>query len=134
MNPPPVSFHAILAILLIGLSALTPAVLAQDDLSIPGETTTQTAPAPAAPSSSSSDGASASQGQTTLWGLIKAGVWAMWILGAFSIAVVGLAIYNLIDLKPKNFYPDEVIAALETDIETLEQDWIDWGYEWMPER
>ena len=27
-----------------------------------------------------------------------------------------------------------LLEALETDIESLEQDWMDWGYDWMPQR
>ncbi|NNE91050.1 MAG: MotA/TolQ/ExbB proton channel family protein [Verrucomicrobiales bacterium] len=31
----------------------------------------------------------------------------MWLLGAFSFALVGLAVYCFLDFNPKNFYPTE---------------------------
>ncbi|MEM7699282.1 MAG: MotA/TolQ/ExbB proton channel family protein [Verrucomicrobiota bacterium] len=96
-----------------------------DDLGIPG--LEESAPAPA--SSSSSDGveadvggsgdsgASASSGEMNLLDMIKAGGWSMWVLGTFSIAVIGLLVYCLIDLQKKNFQPDGLVNALAAEME-----------------
>ena len=41
----------------------------------------------------------------------------MWVLGAFSFAVIGLLIYGLIDLQKKNFHPQHLVSALEPDMD-----------------
>ncbi len=84
------------------------------DLGIPGLEETKPAPA-AAPASDSVDGAST--GSVNLLDMIAVGGWTMWILGAFSLAVIGLMVFCLMDLQKKNFHPDPLCAALIPDME-----------------
>lgn len=64
-----------------------------------------------------SEGEVTAKGKTTLMGLIKSGGWAMWILGAFSLGLVALCVFNFMDLQEKNFSPPELYAALEGDMD-----------------
>lgn len=52
----------------------------------------------------------------SLLDMIKAGGWAMWPLGLLSVATLGLAVYNGIALRPKNFIDEELIEKLEASI------------------
>lgn len=54
--------------------------------------------------------------EKSLLDMIKAGGWAMWPLGLLSVATVGLAIYNGIALRNKNFIDEEVINTIEENI------------------
>ena len=54
--------------------------------------------------------------EKSLLDMIKAGGWAMWPLGLLSVATVGLAVYNGIALRGKNFFDDEVIDNIENSI------------------
>ncbi len=54
---------------------------------------------------------------TSLLGLIAKGGWTMWILGAFSLGVIGLAIYGFIDLRPQNFHPEVLSRELLSRME-----------------
>ena len=54
--------------------------------------------------------------EKSLLDMIKAGGWAMWPLGLLSVATVGLAVYNGIALRGKNFFDDEVINNIESSI------------------
>lgn len=86
-----------------GLASLS----AQDDLTIPGvdkETVT-------APSTEDVDE------ERTFFSGIKEGGWAMWPLGAMSIAIIALAVYLFMDLTDKNFSPPELVASLNSDME-----------------
>ncbi|MCP5539732.1 MAG: MotA/TolQ/ExbB proton channel family protein [Akkermansiaceae bacterium] len=47
----------------------------------------------------------AAENPQTLWDLIKAGGWAMWPLGAMSVALITLAVYNSMQLTGKKFVP-----------------------------
>lgn len=92
---------------------LGPNLQAQDlDLNIPG-LEEEIAP----PSSSPSSSAGASTGEVNLLDMIKAGGWSMWVLGAFSFAVIGLLIFCAIDLQKRNFHPDDLVASLQPDLE-----------------
>jgi biopolymer transport protein ExbB len=66
----------------------------------------------------SSEDEGTAKGKTTLMGLINAGGWAMWILGALSVGLVSLCVYNFMDLKEANFSPPELNTALEGEMDT----------------
>lgn len=51
--------------------------------------------------------------EVTLTGLLRSGGWAMWPLGAFSIAVIALAGYNLIALRKGEFCPRRLVGGLQ---------------------
>lgn len=90
---------------------------AQDlDLGIPGleEETT-----PTIPQQESDSSGGVSSGSVNLLDMIKAGGWSMWILGAFSLGVIGLLVFCLIDLQAKNFSPKILVESLRQDMETL---------------
>lgn len=91
--------------------------ISQDlDLGIPGleEETT-----PTIPQAESASSGGVSSGSVNLLDMIKAGGWSMWILGAFSLGVIGLLVFCLIDLQPKNFSPKILVDSLRQDMETL---------------
>jgi biopolymer transport protein ExbB len=114
------SFFAICSLLVFVFSNL--ALQAQDefDISLPGEEAAATVPQePAASSSAAAEGA-AEAGEVNLLGMIKQGGWSMWILGAFSFAVIGLLIFCLIDLQKKNFYPELLYQAMAGDMEAMD--------------
>lgn len=83
------------------------------DLEIPGLTT----PDPAAPPpvEVAKDGA-VTQSDTSLLGLIASGGWSMWVLGAFSMALAGLAVFCIIDLRERNFCPPDLADALRREM------------------
>ena len=87
---------------------------AQDDndISIPGVDDKPVKAAEAPP-----EEGGASTGKKSLFDMIKEGGWAMWPLGAMSIAIVALSVYCLMDLSPKNFSPPELVAKLDSDFE-----------------
>lgn len=92
---------------------------AQDDfdLGIPGEE--KTAPAkPAANTPAASPKGTTSAGEVNLFEMIKSGGWSMWVLGSFSIAVIGLAVFCLLDLQKKNFQPDNLVHALKAEMQS----------------
>ena len=75
------------------------------------------APAPAAPAEPAAK-------SMTLWDLIVVGGWAMWPLGACSLAMVGLAVLNFRQINRKKMLPEAAIAQLrvaarEQNIETM---------------
>lgn len=85
---------------------------AQDDLTIPGVDDKKVeAPAP-------ETAAGAEDGEKSLFDLILEGGWAMWPLGAMSIAIIALSVYCAMDLSRKNFYPLEVLGPLESAMES----------------
>ncbi len=100
-----------LALILICLFPSGPPVgMAQvDDLSIPG-LTDNLAPDPGSEAQASTAGKS-------LLGMIGKGGWSMWILGALSIALIGIAAYLAMDLQAKAFRPEplkkELIAEMK---------------------
>ncbi len=100
-----------------GFFWLAPTLSAQDglDLNIPG-LEEETAPAPS-PSDSSGD-AGASTGPVNLLDMIKAGGWSMWVLGTFSLVLIGLLVFCSIDLQKRNFHPDALVSALQSDMES----------------
>jgi biopolymer transport protein ExbB len=102
-------------VLVAGYLLLLNSASAQDefDLSIPGEAAVEvTIPNPAEETAGT-----ASSGEVNLLEMIQAGGWSMWVLGSFSFAVIGLLIYCLIDLQRKQFYPADLEAALNQDME-----------------
>ncbi len=109
------------ALLLLFLTITLGVSLAQGDfdLSIPGEEVEVKIPTPetAAP-----EKGTASSGEVNLLQMIKAGGWSMWVLGAFSFAVIGLLVFCLMDLQRKNFHPVAFVEALSADMETADLD------------
>jgi len=63
---------------------------------------------------------SAPPSKTTLFTLIKAGGWAMWILGMLSISLIALGVYLFLDIKKKNFAPAELEAVLQTQMDEMD--------------
>lgn len=102
-----------LVMALMGVGELT----AQDDLSVPGLTDdpVQTVPAPSETGAEGSEGRAA--GDTSLFGLIAAGGWAMWVLGLFSLAVIGLGFFCGFDIRESNFKPKELADGVEEAME-----------------
>ncbi len=100
---------------LAALNAFAFPLQAQDefDLSIPGEA----APEVTIPAPQEDTAGTASSGEVNLLEMIQAGGWSMWVLGTFSFGVIGLLIYCLIDLQRKHFYPADLEAALQQDME-----------------
>ena len=112
--------HGILPLLAFSLF-LAP-VHAQDefDISLPGDEAPASTPAaPVADDSGAGEG-TASSGEVNLLEMIQAGGWSMWILGTFSIAVIGLLIYCLIDLQRKNFVSEQILMAMTGDMENAD--------------
>jgi len=110
------SLPAVLLVLL--LSPLS----AQDDfdLAIPGDDPVEVK-VPASANAEPAAG-SVSTGEVNLLQMIKAGGWSMWVLGTFSLVVIGLLVYCLIDLQKKNFNPDPLADALQNDMEAADLD------------
>lgn len=110
-------FHrsTIVLVMILGLGAFSGSgLLAQEvDLGIPG-LEEETKPPPAA---AAGPGAATASEQNLL-DMILQGGWAMFPLAAFSLAVIGLFIYCLIDLQKRNFCPDQVIQGLKPHMET----------------
>jgi len=113
-------FFPLILLFTIGTSSVASA---QDDfdLSIPGEEVEVKVPTPEAASAAPTEG-TASSGEVNLLQMIKAGGWSMWVLGAFSFAVIGLLVFCLIDLQRKNFHPDAFVEALSADMEAADLD------------
>lgn len=57
---------------------------------------------------------------TNFIGLLKQGGWAMWPLGLFSMASVGLMIYNGIMIQPKKFLQPDVTSDIGKAMEALD--------------
>jgi biopolymer transport protein ExbB len=96
-------------------------VTAQDDfdLSLPGEEVEVTVPVP---NSAAPTPGGASSGEVNLLDMIKAGGWSMWVLGTFSLAVIGLMVFCIIDLQRKNFAPEAHVLALDADMQAADLD------------
>ena len=82
-----------------------PILVAQDDLSVPGLTDDQPIETTPPPGAEVTEDGRVVQRDTSLFSLIRAGGWAMWVLGLFSMAVFGLAIFCFIDMRVGNFCP-----------------------------
>jgi biopolymer transport protein ExbB len=66
-----------------------------------------------APAAAAAQAAAAPQVETkTLWTLFKVGGWSMWPLALCSVATIGLAIYNGMNLRPSKFLRPDVFAKL----------------------
>lgn len=104
---------------LLAFSLLLTPLEAQDefDVTLPGDEAPATTPAASA--AQEVEG-TASSGEVNLFEMIKAGGWSMWILGTFSIAVIGLIVYCLIDLQRKNFVPEQLVMAMTGDMENAD--------------
>ncbi|MCB1228896.1 MAG: MotA/TolQ/ExbB proton channel family protein [Verrucomicrobiae bacterium] len=85
---------------------------AQDDLSVPG-LTDEPVSTTVAPAESGDETGERTRSDTSLFGLIAAGGWAMWILGLFSLAVIGLGFFCGFDIRETNFKPAPLVADLE---------------------
>ncbi len=108
------SWLAILPILWVALLAGAILVGAQEealDLDIPGLDIDLPATPPAAVASPE-----VYEETTTLLGLIQSGGWAMWPLGAFSIAVLALAVYHALILRRAEFCPPRLVTALRDEM------------------
>ena len=81
----------------------------EDNLGVLGlDAGVQPTPAPQVPPD-----VGASQEKMTLWWMIKAGGWAMWPLGACSVAVIALCVYNGMQLRQNRFFSLELAASLK---------------------
>ena len=60
------------------------------------------------------------QTPTTLFSLIAAGGWAMWILGTLSVCLIGLGVYLMMEIRAKNFAPDELEGQLREKLDALD--------------
>ncbi len=96
----------------LSLAGALAQVSAQEDLTIPGVDDEKVTAPVAEP-----DTGAPESGEKSLFDLIAEGGWAMWPLGAMSIAIIALAVYCFLDLKPKNFFPPEIVSQLETAME-----------------
>lgn len=121
-------FHRLLLMLCLGLAAgVTPGILRaqSDEFDIPGLENPQP-PAQAVenrPTESTAGGPAAPvQSDTTLFRLIAAGGWSMWILGLLSVSLIALAIYLTLEIQKKNFSPDELITKLGAQMDALDLD------------
>lgn len=86
-------------------------LIAQEDFSVPGLDPAKKA-APAAPAAGTTPGTVEVE-DSSLWGMVKKGGWAMWPLGLLSVAAIALSIYFLMDFKTANFAPRELVSRLE---------------------
>lgn len=120
-------FHRLLLTLCLGLAAgLVPRALrAQtDEFAIPGledpQPTQSVDSRPAAPAPGSP--AASPQSETTLFKLIAAGGWAMWLLGALSVTLIALAFYLSMEIKQKNFAPKDLVSKLGEQMDAVDLD------------
>ncbi|MFP4156356.1 MAG: MotA/TolQ/ExbB proton channel family protein [Opitutales bacterium] len=132
------TLHACVRIMLLALtlsifSSFVPALSwgQADDFAIPGvdesesaseesETGTSSPEADAPASSGSAGEAEPVQTPTTLFSLIAAGGWAMWILGTLSVCLIGLGVYLSMEIRAKNFAPDELEGQLAEKFDALD--------------
>lgn len=120
------SYCRLLLLLCLGLAAGgIPATLwAQGDLfDIPGLDDPQPSTESVAPPADESPGADANttpESKTTLFTLIMAGGWAMWILGLLSVSLIALAVYLAFELKQRNFAPKELEDQLRAQLEEMD--------------
>lgn len=111
-----------LFLLLAVWGMLIPPAFSQDDFSVPGLDKPAPAAAPAAPGNAGAAGdkpvaGAVEEGPKSLLDMIREGGWAMWPLGAMSLAIIGLTIYLLIDLTRKNFVPPDLVNRLARAME-----------------
>lgn len=52
--------------------------------------------------------------------VVVLGGWAMWPLLALSVLMVGVGIFCLIDLSPRNFFPERLLSALQQDVDRVD--------------
>ena len=74
---------------------------------------------PATPPAAAAAAASAvearrQESNTSLWMILRSGGWAMWPLGACSIATVSLVILNFYRVRPKSLVPPALVADLRS--------------------
>ncbi|MEX2382046.1 MAG: MotA/TolQ/ExbB proton channel family protein [Opitutales bacterium] len=121
-------FHRLLLMLCLGIGPgfVPNTVWAQtDDFDIPGlEDSSRTTEADTAgPDESTPESAAATpQSETTLFKLIAAGGWAMWILGALSVTLIALAFYLTLEIKQKNFAPKILEDKLGAQLDAVDLD------------
>ncbi len=110
--------HCLLRLLVISSLFLTSQGVcsAQDDFSVPG----LDEPKPAAAAGSGAPEGTVVQDDTSLYGLVKKGGWAMIPLGLLSMGSIALGVFFLMDFKPKNFAPKELSAQLEAKMEAAD--------------
>jgi len=95
--------------------SFSPPASAQDRFAIPGvDDSPSAAPASVAPVG---DSPAPVIYRNFLHKLIVLGGWSMWPLMALSVIVTGLSVYLLIDLTPRNFFPEKTIKALREDMD-----------------
>jgi len=111
----------LLLLFLVGTIVLMPdSGFPQDglDLGIPG---LEEEEAPTIPSNTDSAPATATD-SVNLLDMIRAGGWSMWVLGAFSLGLIGLLVYCLIDLQKRNFHPSHLVQSLYPDMEQADME------------
>ncbi|MBP7828815.1 MAG: MotA/TolQ/ExbB proton channel family protein [Kiritimatiellae bacterium] len=84
----------------------------------------QEAAAPAAAPEAAAAPAAPAPKKMTLWDLIVVGGWAMWPLGACSLAMISLAVLNFRQISQKKMIPEAAlgqlrVAAKEQNLETM---------------
>lgn len=115
----------LLLVLLLGGLFTLPVRSQTDAFDVPGlEDASDFTPSGASPAQGNlaSDSVSADSG-TSLFGLVAAGGWAMWVLGGLSVGLIGLSIYLGMEFRKRNFAPPELAARLtacmkSADLET----------------
>ncbi len=98
-------------LVVIGIFFSAVSLFAQEDFSVPGLDAPKKA-APTAPAAGTTPGTVEVE-DSSLWGMVKKGGWAMWPLGLLSVAAIALSIYFLMDFKAANFAPRELVSRLE---------------------
>ncbi len=106
---------ALASLLIIAFLAAPDLLLAQDAPAPPPETAASNA-AEGAPSEEAAPAARS----TTLWGLFQLGGWSMWFLLLGSVGVVGLSIFNGMNLRTSKFLRPDVHRQIIAYVEGLD--------------
>ncbi len=108
--------HRLLRLLVISFVFLgyQSVCFAQDEFSVPGLDEPKPAAASGVPEGT------VVKDDTSLYGLIKKGGWAMIPLGLLSMGSIALGVFFMMDFKPKNFAPKELSAQLEAKMEAAD--------------
>jgi biopolymer transport protein ExbB len=114
MTRPSLLFRIAVAALACGLWSAVP-IHAQDPAPVVGlDPNLPATPPPEAPPEATAPE------EITLLQLIRSGGWAMWPLGAFSVAIVMLALYNGIALRTQQFNPPGLVQQLRRHMRAFE--------------
>ncbi len=113
------SICALALVTLATACSFSVAMAQDDDLTVPGLTDTDsTSGNTATPFTGAAVDEENRQveSSTSVLSLIAKGGAAMWLLGLFSLALIGLGVYCFIDFKADNFYPEGTEAFLREKI------------------